>query len=740
MIWFTLALWSFAGNQPIALDAGPLNQHTLDGFSALTEFTSADPRVSWHKAPRRSAETLFPDPLAGDYVTENGVLSANLPPGKYTLSFMLSDRQWHYKPPAGLKIGVEVNGAELVAETVPTGDAFFTSDWYAANQRPVFRPDETVWHRQTSRAHHWYTVEFEAKAGPTLLRPFGGNLHALYIAESRELARTEVELAVIDGERKRWFTKYMDPARVRVELPWATPGPLELRPGRWSDAPLGYALNDEDAVQLTVAKGERTTAVVAIEGGDEPATWSISGLEGVGVEVDEVTWLDQRGTEYLSPRAAFLTPSQGAISGKQGLSPLLALTFTTPAHTPSGTHTGQLSITRGADTATLPLEVRVRKLHLEQPSLSHGTFADMRSPVGVVYGEGSERDWHVLEADMVELRSRGVTELALRMTSKTGESPRFGRWGAPQDPSLFLEAVERWQSLGGKTVFWVDAYFQIERPLFLRGTDEVLGTDPEPMLQSLVKAATTHPNTCLYIYDERAPNVSPEVLEKTRRFVAELQARSEAELCLAAARPHPVEWSLSDVIQRPMTTFHRLSGSPSMQALKQANRPATLYLVPEDREHAGLVPWALGADAVVHWHYNEAKGDPFNEVARSGPWTRSYLHTDGRTILPSSTLEALGEGIVDSRYLATTEALIEELDADRRGRVQHLVEGGKTLLAVARSNHRNRTKYAHARGYVADAALDRLRQELGEISELLARYSRQQRKHRRRARARPNTP
>jgi len=240
LLWVQLA--GAANIAPIALDAGPANQLSVEGLGRLDRFEASDPRVRWITPPKKSRRIDYPDPVTGDWVSEGGVMGLDLPAGAYTVSFLLNDHAWAYNPPAGREIGAQVDGERFVAATVPSGSAFFESRWYATHPRPVFREGETGWHRQLAQNAQWYTLTFQAKGGTTELELFGGDLHAVVVAPEQDRATTEVELALIDARRSTWFKTYKNPQRLVRPLPYVTPGPLRLRPGRLSDGPVGLSL------------------------------------------------------------------------------------------------------------------------------------------------------------------------------------------------------------------------------------------------------------------------------------------------------------------------------------------------------------------------------------------------------------------------------------------------------------------------------------------------------------------
>jgi len=321
----------------------------------------------------------------------------------------------------------------------------------------------------------------------------------------------------------------------------------------------------------------------------------------------------------------------------------------------------------------------------------------------------------------------GLRGLAVRRTSPTPEAPRFGSWASREEPAIVLEAVRRWQKAGGTTVHWVDPMFEISSTVFSPYRDGALPDDPTPLFDTLVEAATKEPDVCLYVYDERAVHQHPNLLERTRDFTRALTEHAGQELCLSGAVPHRAEWALADVLQRPMVANNRTDGALGVTRIQEAGRSASLYLVPGDREQTGLVPWALGADALIHWHYNEIVSDPFDEVYARAPWTKSYLATDGRTIYPSTELEAVGEGTIDLDYIATVEGLITELQGKRRRKIKVAVQAAQALLELARANQAGRQDQSHLSGQWDDDALDALRDELGDAAEAMARFAKSQR-------------
>lgn len=731
MIWLCWALVSGAAEvSPIALDAGPPRQLTVEGLGTLDPFAASDPRVRWATPPKAARRTDYPDPVSGDYVSEGGVLSLELPSGKYTASFLLNDHAWLFKPPLGREIGATVDGTRIVAATVPSDATFFQSAWYATNPRPVFRDGESGWHRQLANNAQWHTITFEATEPRTELAVFGGAMHALMVAPADKLADAEVERSLIDARRGTWFETYKNPQRLFRPLPYATDGELTLRPGRLGDSPEGYRLRG-DRFHARATPGERVSWMGEIGGGDAPVTWTVEGLEGARVEVHEIVWLDQRWNTELLPRPAYLVPSDGTLAGGQGLVPLLALTVTVPDGSHGESFNGTIVLQRGARMVSAPIHIAVRDLDLYPSPIDIGTFADLRSPVGVVHGRDTELGWSIYDEDVRIMRERGIRELALRMTSPTPESPRFGSWDTPQDPAIFLEAVRRWQAAGGETVHWVDPMFEIGRTVFKPYGPGPVPEAPEPLFDTLVEAATAEPNVCLYVYDERAVHQHPVLLDFTRTFAKALQAHAGQELCLSGATPHRAEWSLTDVIQRPMVTHNRTDGQRAVQRVQAAGRAASLYLVPQDREHTGLIPWAFGAEALLHWHYNELMSDPFDEVYAQIPWTKSYLAPDGVTVYPSTAVEAVGEGTIDLDYLATVEGLIDELNGKKRRPIREAVEAAEDLIALAKANQAGRQSQSHLSGQWNDEALDALRQELGDVAEAMARWSKRQRRLRR---------
>ncbi|MFK7930052.1 MAG: hypothetical protein AB8H79_17795 [Myxococcota bacterium] len=729
--WLALSMALAAEPLSITLDAGPPRQITLDGMDTLDPFGSSDPPVTWSTSPQSARRTDFPDAVLGDFVSPDGVLSLALPPGRYSASFLLNRQDWAYNPPLERPFGATVDGKSMLAGKTPTKQDFFASDWYATNPRPTFREQQSGWHRQLAQNGHWYTITFDATLKSTSLQIFGGNVHALVVAPANQLAETEAALELLDSKRGKWFETYKNPQRLDSAPPAATDGPLALAPGRWADGASGYRL-EGSSFRRRASPGERVTWLGLIGGTDEAVRWRVEGLDDVTVEVDEVVWLDQRWNNELVPRPSYLVPTTDQIAGGQGLQPMLALSITVPVGAKGRTLRGDLVLERGDETIRTPIEIVVRKLSLYHSPIQVGTFADLRSTVGVIHGRDSEIAWNVFEQDVALLRSRGVRELALRMTSSTPENPRFGSWTSPEDPSIFLEAVRRWQRAGGTTVHWVDPMFEIGSTVFAPYRPTVLPDDPKPLFDTLVRAATSHSDVCLYIYDERAVHQHPNLIERTRRFVEALRSHAgDQPLCLSGAVPHRAEWALADVIDRPMVTHNRRDGQLGVQRIQQQGRDAALYLVPADREHTGLIPWALGANALIHWHYNEHIADPFDEVSPRLPWNMSYLGPDGQTVYSSAKLEVVGEGAIDLDYLATVEQLIDEVSTlgGRKGRkARSALDAARNVLSVAKANQANRQISSHLSGQWHDASLDALRQELGDAAEALAQFSTRQRR------------
>ncbi len=719
--------------EPLLLDAGGLDSPVHPGFARLDPYGSTDPRATWEKPPPRPARWVGePDALAGDWLPPGGVLRLALEPGAWTLHVMLGEVSrtgppWFAVRP-GEPLGVRVDGAPRLHEEVPDGEAFLASPWYARAPFPAFVDGETEWERQVAPRHPWRSVDVVVGEDGLSVEPYGAALQALVAVPAAEVALGEVLRETTALARREAFETFVAPESTVWGVPATGSGPLRVQALGWD------ALPDADAPATTslswaLAPDERTGVALWLFPGDGAVTWRVEGLDGLDVRGHEIHWLDQRGhtARTRQPRPAFLRPSDGTLRGGQGAPVGLGLVVRVPAHAAPGAVSGRVVLERGADRVVVPISARVRDLPLAPLPVPVGFFADVRIAATLAGGSGSELARDALEADLALMREHGATAVALARAS-----PWPGRWTEADlaSPALFEHAVAQWRALGGTDFVWMDPFHELVARYRSPGSPDADARLARAV--ALAQIAARH-DVPIYVYDEEGGRRFDAVQEGAE--VAAALRSAAPGVRLFAAVPHPLEWDAAGTWDVALTTHQpTLSAATTARIRATGASPWAYNLVP-GRAAPGLMLWALGAEGMLQWHWNDAGGDPFDDVHQTTQHQYAIGAPGGIAAWPTVMLASFAEGIADHRYLATLEALVDDAERARSPRRRAAALHGRALLDAARGAMDGAWPVGVHDGSIAsEQRLALLRDAVGDAAEALRAYARPTRT------ARPDPP
>lgn len=702
----------------VLLDFGEADGAVFEGFSLATPFAIDHADATWAAGSPRSQSQPWSDPLVDDQIV-GGTLHLDLAPGDYAVGALFDEGQWGLRPPAGQPSGLRTPQGDLVVEEMPADEAFFASRAYAANPTPTFRPDQAGFDRQIAPTLRWRTASISVGDAGLDVESFGAGLAALVVAPI-DRADLEVELALIDARRRAWSLAHK-PDTDTTGLPWASDAPLGLERVAWDQLPVG---TPTPAIDVDVAPGQRVSLLLALHGTDAPAQVAIEGLDALEVELWEVTWLDVVERSVRRVRPHVLRPTEGELRGGQGLAPMLAIRFRLPDDADPAELSGTVRVKRGDDEARLPLQVRVRDLHLAEPTTRLGVWADLRAVAAQVYGPDDPRTQAVWANDVQVMRTHDVDVLCLRGLFYPGPSNMVAV-GVPRDRLRW--AFDAWRSAGGGRGCWVDPVFTL-----MRGETPDDETDPltAPARAWLADAmaASAELDIDAYLIDEAMMAHGPGHRGHTTRLLDALNdLNADAGARLAAAVPHAAAWPLAaaklDLVF--LNRFPRLD--PQHFAFFEGQRATPYaYNLSFHREATALYGWVLGTNAIVIWHWNEPYNDPFNDLRARPQYQLAILAPDGKTVWPTRRIEDLSLGMQDHRYIVTVAGLVDEVGHKRKS--APTIDRACALLRAAGSGIVGRQPEDFGDlGLFDDASLDDLQRELGDVGEQLARWSKTQR-------------
>lgn len=622
-----------AAAEPVLLDAGTVGSPVMDGFERLAP--DGGPRATWRRPPDQALLLEGPDPLVSDGI-EGGLLHFDLAPGRWTLRVMLGGRPDPWGPPEHPP-GEDFGLRGLLDVEVPEGEAWLPSPFYAANPFPVFREGETEWHRQVAPRDPWHEIVVQVGEQGLLVEPYGAPLQALVAVP----AGTDAEAVITGVQRGRaeWYHRRVAPQAVGWELPGADGGPLRVQVAGWRDLPSAELATSSPSVLWEAAPGERVTAVLWLFPGDRGASVELQGA--VPLSTWEVHWLDSPALNAeRRPRPAFLRPA-AELRGGQGVPVGLAVTGRAPDV--PGTFEGTLRIRRGEEVLEVPWTVEVLDLKLAQAPIPVGFFLDLRPPLTWAFGHGSEEVLDAYRRDLGLLRALGFDALAVRRASPARWDPQ-----AP-DTALFEEAARAWRERSDGLLVWTDPalalgpwYRDAERPLAEAG-----------LLARAFAEAARPLDAWLYVYDEEGVK-RPGMPERSRALI-EVVREAAGPVQLAGCTPHPMDWlTVAPTLDAACLTWSPPLSSAHADLLRSRGVAPWAYNLPAHRSSSGLVAWATGVEALLFWSWNDARGDPFDEVTREH-FQYTFLGPGGE-IWPSVWLMDVAEGLIDQRYLATAEA------------------------------------------------------------------------------------
>lgn len=715
MITWLVAALALAG-EPVRLDLGGTASPVLDGFARTTPWASDDARVSWGEPPGRVREGHWPDALLGDTV-EGGTLVIDLPPGRYAIGALFQDADLGRKPRPDREVGLETSSGRVATMTTPGDESFFESRYFAANPRPVFVRGELPWDRQIAPQDQWHIDE--VVVGPDGLRvsPFGAPLAALVVTPA-DLATAEVELALVDARRRRFYETY-HPSLPPQDAAFATRGLTGLEVLEWSGMP-GSGTTTPDPI--LVAPGERRSILLAVHGSDAPATAMVEGMDGLGVRLSEVDWLDTQDLRLLQPRPHVLRPTDGEITASQGLMPLFAIELEVPTDASPGARAGRVRVARDGAMVELALPLEVLDLELVPAPVPLGLWADLRAPLASFWGPDSPQAQEVWEKDVALMRRYDVDFLSLRGVYFPKGWPAPGR-EVPEE--RLQRAVSAWRDAGGGPVMWVD-------PGFLHGPrvdqDPLADAAPLDLLQAsreMVEAAK-RAGVEVYLLDEFGGKNGPGSHDAYERFLAAVDhVNQPLDVPLGIAEPYPGAWPhVVDHVDVIYLQFFPQIDPAQPRWFDGRRAVPRSYTAFYTREAAGRIPWLLDTETLTVWHYNDDSGDPYADVSPRTFWSLSVLTPGGNEPLATRRLELLREGVTDQRYLGTLSSLITALEHKKRPRVREGIEHGCLLLRAAASGLVGRLPRDNTRsGLSDDRSLADLRTEVARTAAYLSRWA-----------------
>ena len=729
MLGLWMALLGSAGAVEVRLDLGAEDETVLDGFERATPWT-APAGVTVDPASRAAFGGTWPDPLLGDSLRHNSVVHLDLPPGTYRIGALFADHLYQFRPAVGTRPGLRTASGDMAVEyEIPTGDAFFASRWWAGGERPEFQVGETVWERQLHRQSPWHTGEVVVGEEGLDLTVFGTFLAGLVVTDA-SLAELEVELALVDDTRRRWFYAHQPP--FDEDLAYATDGLHGLEALAWDERPRpGFEATARSTRALDVSRGQRLSGLLALRGGDTPATLSVHAPAALSPEAFEVTWMD--AIEHRIPRVRPhvlhpLTASVeggvgGTIAGGQGLVPLAAWAITVPDDAAPGVHEVRIVAERDGVQVEHAVQLRVRDLHLEAPAVPVGWWADLHGATAKAYGPDSEQA-RALWADAVRLmRQRGASILGLRGTF-------FPEGWTPIGGDVYEErlawALAEWRAQGGGWTLWVDPVFALQRE-FNRNDQQALTPEALELARAYAEAGARQDVTLL-VNDERVTAHGPQIIPGLTTMLQQLDA-VEPDVPIAAAAGAPGGIAVyDDLVDHVFVQDHAGLYPDRISWFDDHRATGWSYNLGVGREAAGHLPWMLGSRGILLWHLNGRYHNGYIED-RGAVWQFVIPRPDLGHNLPLRRMEEVGAGIEDQRALSTLAVLVDELHDHRKEEARDAARIGCGILRAARE-----TAIGAEPGHLGDLSvasdddLDRLRDAAADQAERLARWSKRQRR------------
>jgi hypothetical protein len=632
MLFLTFLLHATA-SEPVRLDAGSLVSPLMPGFSRLHLEGSEDPRVRWHVMPDKAVTSAFPEPLSTDHL-RGGALQLDLEPGTWHVWVMQGHvredpRLWAGRDAWGLR----ADGRDVLRHEMPDSwESFLASDVFAKNPRPVFRDEETAWHRQLAPRHGWEHAEVVVGEEGLRLAAFGLPLQALVLAPADQRAEVEIELAITEGHRAASWQRHYAPEATNWERPPASPGPLTV-------TPLRYATGRP----LQALVGEPLHLDLRIDGGDAPGTWRIRASRALEVEAAELSWLDAEGhlDRPLVPRPIIAWPGTGWTGG-QNVPPVVRVTVTP---TTPGTHQAQVIFRRGSEVVRHKLVVEAVDVQLD-PWIPAGLY--LQVPPEAWLREGDPLDLVLQQLDL--LASHGLTAASLRYVFWKDGYPSQ----SPVDTSLFEEVAKAWSVRGGRALVWADPKVAL-RPHLRTDVLPVIPPQLDVPLRDMLLATVRGPLPIyVHAYEEEAYKRA-DVVPRARQLAEELRALVPVPIRLLAATPTPVDWPVADAFD-VVTVTHPLP-VPGTHDAPTPRQPDGMWAYNLSPGRAGpLEAWAGHASGLLQWHANPLADDPFHAVRRPTRWFHTVLNPDGR-YLATTWLDDMAEGVFLARMLTTLERL-----------------------------------------------------------------------------------
>lgn len=661
---------------PIALDLGPNHAPVLEGFTALTPAGCELPEVMVVNRPDASAGNA-PDALLDGLSDVH--LRLLLSPGPWELRFLMgevdpAERDFASQEPWGLRHRETVVWQRSKPEALAD---LLNSPHYAANPRPVFRPGESGWHRQVAPHNPWQQLTVQVPPSGVLnLESFGRALQALVLAPAAESASLDPLLAAADQARQADFLAY-NPAASTHTLPTWAPGPAISRSG-WGEGP-GTPLSEPDW-QLQATPGERL-GLTWWSHADEPLTASLSGLDPVQVELFEVSWLDALGQpdSRLVPRPTFLVPTDGALTGGQGLPTGVAVVLRVPDDTPAGTYRGTLSL-RGSATWEVPVRLEVLPFVLDPAPAPIGLSVQPHELLTLRLGWGAEPVLQQLDTVLDLLATRGLEAIALRH----GQWPdQYGGPDQPFDPRVLRHTLQAWQARGGRVFFDNDLNHPL-RPKAYYADGPVLPDEYRPLVRDTFAALTGWSmQVGVPIFEEEGWK-DLGVLDRARIFADRLREMKPDDVLLVANFGHPASWQIADAYDLAKVSAVPSPSRATVAELRSRGAEVSVYNLAAGRT-GPLVAWAVRATSLIQWNFSPSRADPFDQVQGRADWFYGVLAPDGTT-WPTTMLERLSQGTWDTRYLATLERRAAEIGPDAPARHRRAAAEARVFLEAARSS------------------------------------------------------
>lgn len=723
MIWWMLGVAVAAepaATDPLLLDAGNLIDAPLIGFSRLSLDGSDDTRVSWSTPPMRVKSDRGPDPLSMDHVV-GGVLQLNLEPGEWAGWAMLGSESQTYASEAGAEFGLVGGTDEVLLVERAKGEAFFLTDDYTRNPFPVFRPEQTSWHRQVAHRHPWREFSVMVPKGGLQLQAFGKPLQALVLVPRNRAMEGELLVEVADAERQEHFHTHIRPSATQWTLPDVSgEGPLTVHVADWRAFPdKAAAVERPEPLRFEVAPSERFGRILWLFPGDGDAEWRVDGLEDFQVRGSQVHWLDASFNSRRDerPRPAFMRPSQGRLEGDQGVPVGVALEFEVPPDA-RGEHSGRIWLKRGDELVSVTVEIRIRKLALAAPAADVGFYYDAHPAVAHATGDLSVFHRLVVRQDFALMHRYGMRAVAMRFA--TPFPKRFAE--IEEDTEVFEELARLWRASGGGHVLWLDPFFLMRAPAFGALDADPLAPEVMERLGFALRAAERVGDAGLLISDEGARK---HVAFPDRAVVALTAAREMGhDVKLYGTMPHAIDQEVMGPHVDGAMIFRLPDQDPQWgQRLREKGASPWAYNLTPGRSGPGLVTWEMEVDGLMQWHFNDTYGDPFDDTHMRRQFVYALLGPAGE-VWPTPILVSFGEGVIDQRYLVTLEALVGAFEAHPSPRRQAMATRGRALLESARESVRTGDVLGRHDGEAfSEASLDRLRGALGDEAEKLYRQA-----------------